>query len=242
MRYRLSIIGLLLGLLLNSCNLVSHKHFTAYKKEPFNSASAQLRIDGIYFMKPCRNYVDHEPPHFFFFFSDGSLAESTYSYGGKEKQTIGEASYRYGDWALRLSNDWAPLADGGDRFRTGAGQISYKQYSAGFLIHTGDPGLRGKDRQTETGGGKAGTQYSSGTAKDPGLRAGVAYVGYQNYRFGWNSDGIRHAVQNVAIHDHIIKWLSGDYSPWFNRYGRFDVPRGPYFNINANNPFSLWGY
>jgi hypothetical protein len=77
MKYSLSIVGLSLGFLLNSCNMISQKHFNAYKKEPFDLNSAQLRIDGIYFMKPCRDYVDHEPPHFFFFFSDGSLAEST---------------------------------------------------------------------------------------------------------------------------------------------------------------------
>jgi len=58
--------------LLNSCNQVSHKNFTAYKKSPFDSNSAPLKIDGIYFMKPYRN-VEHAPPHFFFLFSDGSL-------------------------------------------------------------------------------------------------------------------------------------------------------------------------
>src|SRR5882724_2400158 len=58
--------------LLNSCNQVSHKYFTAYKKSPFDSNGAPLKIDGIYFMKPYKN-VGHAPPHFFFLFSDGSL-------------------------------------------------------------------------------------------------------------------------------------------------------------------------
>jgi hypothetical protein len=76
------------------------------------------------------------------------------------------------------------------------------------------------------------------------MRAGIAYLGYKNARFGRNSDGIRHTIQNKGIHDNpLLKVLFGEYSPWFNRYTRFnEVPSSTYFDINANNRLSLWGY
>ncbi len=32
-----------------------------------------------------------------------------------------------------------PLGDGGDRYRTAAGSVSYKNYAIGFSLFTGDP-------------------------------------------------------------------------------------------------------
>jgi len=174
---------------------------------------------------------------------------SAYHYGGFEKQTLGQLSYRYGDVTFSTSNDL--FADRGDKYRSAAAQLSYKDYSVGVLLHTGDPNVgteRPKGTYLDRADGKDG-HYTSASANDPSLRLGALYGGYKNYRAGWSSDMIRHAFQDVGIHDGFLT-LFGFHnyrrdgtptaSPWF--YPNQDVPSVPYFNINANNPLSLWGY
>jgi RHS repeat-associated protein len=177
---------------------------------------------------------------------------SSYTYKGATPQRIGELSFIWGggDGRISLTNDMSMLplkgSDGGDRFRTGGGQLSYKEFSIGFLMHTGDPGLDKESRKFDyyDGVDGKGGHFTSGTSNDPTLRAGIAYAGYRNYRFGWSSDGIRHVVQNRIMHDGVtsfLKWahVFKEVSPWFTP---MDVGSNPYFDLATNNPFSIWGY
>jgi RHS repeat-associated protein len=168
------------------------------------------------------------------------------SYGGSESQRVAELSIRFGNkgqFDVRMSNDFFPGGDGGDRWRTGAGQFTWRKnskdtYSAGFMFKTGDKDADGGMASVVPDGRGKGGFYGGENAKDPSKRAGIGFIGYNTFRAGWNSDGIRHAIQNVVFHDNVIKVLSGDYSPWFPRNN--DVPSQPYFSNSSQNPYSLW--
>jgi hypothetical protein len=59
------------------------------------------------------------------------------------------------------------------------------------------------------------------------LRAGVLSIAYGGAEYGISSEGIRHATQNVAIHDHFLDWF-GEPSPWFNGLPSQFPPWGHY--------------
>lgn len=54
-----------------SCNLETHKNFTAYKNIPIDSNSSSIRINGVYFLK---NYTNqsYAPTPIIFLYRDGS--------------------------------------------------------------------------------------------------------------------------------------------------------------------------
>jgi hypothetical protein len=144
---------------------------------------------------------------------------------GETSQTLAGANARYKDASITYQNDW-PGGDGGDRFRTAALQASYRDFSVGFNLYTGDPGLRSDDRTTEMIDGNK--TYNSGTSDY--YRAGILYAGYGNYRFGVNSEGVRNLIQNQVIHQSIG-------SPYFKV---LNINRTSYFQYSTRNPYSLW--
>lgn len=131
------------------------------------------------------------------------VGSSTFS-SGITSQTTGMAYAGQGDYKIRYENDWmwkgAPIGDGGDRYRTTAATFSYKDYSLGLNLFTGDPGLRYIDRKAD--GANTETRFK-GTyeEKNQGFRLGALYAGVGNYRFGANGEPIRNFVQNHMAHD-----------------------------------------
>ena len=125
--------------------------------------------------------------------------------------------------------------------------LSYKDYSIGFNIFTGeydnnkdtDPVASHPDsseRRKYLFGllgekGVKGGQYNSGTADDPNQCMGALYFGYKGYRLGGNSEGIRHVIQNLGAHTKI------SYQPWFKKLNI--APTG-YFQYQSANPYTLW--
>jgi RHS repeat-associated protein len=179
----------------------------------------------------------------------GELGYSYYHYGGVEAQGVGEIYWTKGDYWVGMSNDLFGFS--GDKFRTAGFEARYQDYSVGILLHTGDPNV-GDERPREgigmPGDGKNG-HYSSASANDPGLRLGAVYGGYKGQRAGWSSDGIRHVVQDVAIHDGALTLFGlkecsrkdmRTASSWFAPLKQ--VPSQLYFSNNTGNPFSMWGY
>lgn len=57
------------------------------------------------------------------------------------------------------------------------------------------------------------------------------YFGYKGYKLGSNSEGIRHAIQNLGAHTKI------SYQPWFKKLNI--APTG-YFQYQSYNPYTLW--
>ncbi|MCK9451809.1 MAG: polymorphic toxin type 23 domain-containing protein [Bacteroidales bacterium] len=163
-----------------------------------------------------------------------SYSSSYYSSGGTSQQ-LGAFSIRHNDFALTYQNDYmfGLPADGGDRYRTAAAQLSWGKFSAGVNLFTGDPGLNGANRQTEMIDGKA-TYKTNRFGDNPNkYRAGVGYVGYGNMRFGRNSEGIRNHVQNKFAHD----LMMGGKSPYFKV---LDIQPTNYFSVGTYHPNTLW--
>jgi len=141
---------------------------------------------------------------------------------------------------LRYENDFHPVAtpylgasDSGDRFRSAAMRVSYGGYSAGFTLFTGDPGPVGNRPFKEIDGHDT---YYKHVGYDPDqYRFGAAYLGYMNYRAGWNSEGIRHLIQNKVAHDFMTKGASKHFRRLPSGY-----PGSFYGGTHQTNKYSLW--
>lgn len=163
-----------------------------------------------------------------------SYSSSYYTSGGTSQQ-LGAISLRHKDVSFTYQNDFmfGLPADGGDRYRTAAAQLSWRDYSAGVNLFTGDPGLRSENRRTEVINGKThyiANEYGDNPNK---YRAGVGYVGYGNMRFGRNSEKIRNLAQNKFAHDVMM----GGKSPYFEV---LNIRPTNYFSVGTYNPYTLW--
>ncbi len=159
---------------------------------------------------------------------------STYFFSGETSQLTGQMYAGGGKWKLTYENDtWAPvpglLSPGGaerDRFRTAALRFDItggrlKGANAGFNIFTGESD--GYVRQS---------QGPNGTFNEPGnrYRLGAFYVGYGNYRIGYNSErNIRGPIQN-GFHS-LMNY------PHFEVLNISDRFYGGYY---SSNPYTLW--
>jgi RHS repeat-associated protein len=153
-------------------------------------------------------------------YDDGKTGASLGSniWSGDFKQQTGSLGLHFGDFRALYENDGKPFSglsgDGNDQYRTAALSLSIGKYSTGFNLFTG---VRTKDdyevEKSQLGGergygsnGKYGEHYKNGFVNErgPKYRMGAAYFGYKDYKVGTNSEWIRHAIQNVAIHGTFI--------------------------------------
>lgn len=155
---------------------------------------------------------------------------STYFFSGETSQLTGQMYAGGGKWKLTYENDtWAPvpglLSPGGadrDKFRTAALRFditggNLKGLNAGFNIFTGESN---------------GIVDPNGNFIEPGnrYRMGALYVGYGNYRIGYNSErNVRGAIQN-GFHD-LMNY------PHFEVLNISDRFYGGYYSLN---PYTLW--
>jgi hypothetical protein len=132
------------------------------------------------------------------------------------------------DYMFGFSMPGVPKADGGDRYRTAAVRINAGPFQIGLNMFTGDPGLDPDDRRYEIINGRK--VYIEHNGNDPNShRAGVFYIGVGPFRFGRNSEQIRHLFQNRIAH--------GNKYPWFEVLpGR----RRWYWGFSTGTGNSLW--
>ena len=156
---------------------------------------------------------------------------STYFISGETSQQTGQMYLGVGGvFKITYENDtWAPVPDlskpkghNHDKFRTAAVKIDIGDINFGLYIFTGES----KNGHKEDKG-------PNGTFKEEGekYRLGVLYLGYGNYRVGYNSERyIRGAIQNT-FHD-------------WNNYPHFKVlnyyPDQFYTGYYSQNPYTLW--
>jgi RHS repeat-associated protein len=140
------------------------------------------------------------------------------------------------DYMFDLQLPGVPNADGGDRYRTSAVRLKYGPFTLGINLFTGDPGLQGEIRETfydpdynyrET---YKENQYGDNPDK---YRSGVLYVGFGPFKFGKNSENIRHLYQNQFAHDKLMK---GE-SPYFKVLEK--KPKW-YFYFGTGTGNTLW--
>lgn len=68
-------------------------------------------------------------------------------------------------------------------------------------LFTGDPGLKGEDRDTDVINGKK-TYVKNPYGSDPDkYRHGTFYMGFGPVEVGWDSEKTRNFVQNLVVHN-----------------------------------------
>ncbi|MEM0542327.1 polymorphic toxin type 23 domain-containing protein [Flavobacterium sp. j3] len=138
--------------------------------------------------------------------------------GNNLNQRTGVIGFHSNDFNVMYENDGGfgmdqlQLGDKGDSYRTAALNLSIGDFTAGFNLMTG---YRGRDNQEyENENMKIGKNWKFGTQDQYGAkfprgyvhetgnkyRLGALSVGYKGYRVGINSERIRHAIQDKAIH------------------------------------------
>ena len=172
----------------------------------------------------------------------GSLSSTQY-FSGATSQRTATIGFDAGDFSWRYENDFHPLvtkylkaSDHGDRFRSAAMRFTYGEFSAGFTLFTGDPGLDEVTRQDYVKNIDGYPTYIGYGDNDPNqYRFGAAYFGYKSYRAGWNSEGVRHIIQNRFAHD----FLSRGGPKHFRRLPS-GYPGSFYGGVHRTNRISLW--
>ena len=153
-----------------------------------------------------------------YFFSGETTQQTGFFYGGGEK------------WKITYENDtWAPVPGlftpgtyEKDKYRTAALRFDItggklKGLNAGLNIFTGK--VEGYDSENIYGGGTA-DKY----------RMGVIYIGYNQYRIGYNSErNIRGPIQN-GFHDR----MGVPHFRVLSLSDRF------YYGFYSSNPYTLW--
>ena len=176
--------------------------------------------------------------------------------GESLNQRIGSIGYSSGDFGFMYENDGGKgisdmgLGDKEDRYRSAALSFNIGDYSAGFNLFTGNR-VQDKEKPKELIGynkkGKPkyehlpldpqlrdsfGRQHKYGYVNEEGpkYRLGALYLGYKGLRIGVNSEHVRHAIQNRAVHN-TINDLSFQNQSW-----QWDS----YFQYRTTNIFSSW--
>ena len=148
---------------------------------------------------------------------------------GETSQHIGNVITSYKDWSFTFENDM--IGDAGDRYRSHASVLSYKDLSLGLNLFTGDPAKNKGLRRIIEDDGAYGTYLLASDGVDPDkYRLGLLYFRYKIFRLGTNSEHIRHWTQNRLIHD-------TTQSPQFAvRDNKWKLYGGVY----TYNPYSAW--
>jgi len=170
---------------------------------------------------------------------NGYLSLSSMRYDGLGiSQTTATFGVGWGNTRVHYENDYmiggvTKHLDIGDRWRTAALSISVGGAGLGFNLFTGDPGLDPNQRRSEM-------LYEKGVIHDSYIekegskapRLGAVYLFQGDIRFGFNSEGARHFIQNEFAHDA----LKG--SPYWFRSLSAKVRL--YGGIYKTSNYSLW--
>lgn len=105
------------------------------------------------------------------------------------------------------------LGNKGDSYRTAALNISYKDFSVGFNLFTGNRSKANQDFEDQNWKMNGefpivnlvdsyGAKFKRGYVNETNTpyRLGILTLGYKNYSFGTNSEHVRHAIQDRVIH------------------------------------------
>ena len=124
-------------------------------------------------------------------------------------------------FGIPLEN-WVPLIpklrDGEvpqtDRYRTASGRFRAGLFEFGFFLHTGEGSE--VDWIDIDGDGILDTRaVIDGNIGEPKRSNGMIYLGFGGLNFGWDSEGIRHTLQNRVAHDQMSrKPQNGRNYPW----------------------------
>jgi hypothetical protein len=180
-------------------------------------------------------------------FSIGSISISGTSFTGRNSQITNKLTLGGPFLNLSYENDYMfglgktigrYNADGGDRWRTAAVGMNFGPFNINLNMFTGDPDVGGIFGSRYDDGNwlynENGREYYTGnTALDPSMRAGMLSFGFGPFRFGRNSEAIRHAFQNRFAHDTLMKGESYWFLP-------LDIPPSWFFYFGFGSGNTLW--
>jgi RHS repeat-associated protein len=168
---------------------------------------------------------------------DASLLVGTNTFSsGISSQQTGIIRASAGGFHLGYENDGAPfdgwglIPKGSDGYRTAALSLGYKDFELECKLFTG---YRDFNNAKPTLDGQGHAPYGwVGNPEINEYRLGAVSIGYKGYKVGWNSDGIRHAVQNQFAHD----------KPWGRPQAWIPCMRlsKPFLEYRPNNRFTYW--
>lgn len=182
-------------------------------------------------------------------YNDGKTG---FSYGtnfwrGDFRQRTGVVGFNSGDVRLMYENDGSigPGGDGGDSYRTAALNVYINDYSFGFNLFTGYRNYDGENGAVSKHRDPMciddyGRRMPHGLALEEGpkYRLGALTVGYKGYRVGVNSEHVRHAIQDQAIHNLNAKIPNPFYyltlTLWDKKYFDFDKRQMGFENQSWN--------
>jgi hypothetical protein len=175
--------------------------------------------------------------------------------GESLNQRLGTIGFSSGDFGFMYENDGGKgisdlrLGDREDRYRSASLIFNVGDYSAGFNLFTGNRDQDGEPEKQYYTNKKGKIKYGHppidpqlrdnfnrkhkyGYVNEvgPKYRLGALFVGYKGLRIGVNSEHIRHAIQNRAVHN-TINDLSFKNQSW-----NWDL----YFQYRTPNMFTTW--
>ncbi|MBL0049725.1 MAG: hypothetical protein IPP32_16705 [Bacteroidetes bacterium] len=160
-------------------------------------------------------------------------------------QAVGGVGIFGPNWSFKMENDFAAnhFKGSGDKWRTGAFELSVNKISVGFSIYTNKQ-IRGKDEivdgtsliwdENRPGADK---KYY-GAWKNGKVYDSPLWVGY-NYGPGISKLGYSNKYVQDFAQNGIHKWVSFGRQNFYNNYS--DDISHPYSYNGYNNPYSLYG-
>jgi hypothetical protein len=172
------------------------------------------------------------------------------------EQTVNRATVGLPIWQIQFENDtdgsWGGFArrfqnlpglpglqnqpgfNFSDRYRTAAGRLRILGTELGFRLHTGEPRRIGQV-DTDGDGTLDARAFTGGSIDEPRRSNGIISLGFGPLNIGWDSEGIRHGLQNRLAHDGFGTLFNnnrprGNRWPWIVRTDR--RPR-PFFQFGG---------
>jgi RHS repeat-associated protein len=142
--------------------------------------------------------------------------------GSSQVQRTATLGFRYKDWSISHENDVSLMkGDGGDRFRSAALEIGYKDYVLGVNVYTNDPKPDGVVEGTNKY--KNGIQYSSPLYIGKKVGYGMVKVGMEHPAIG---NVFQNGFHTLIGSPHLTNSTVKPYTPYvksgrYNPYSKY---------------------
>jgi RHS repeat-associated protein len=138
------------------------------------------------------------------------------------------------DTELFVKLPGVPEYDNNDRYRTAAVSIKRGPFTLQTNLHTG---MAGKKGENIDGDGTEENPFHFIGGDIDKQHHGILSLGIGPFRFGWDSEGIRHTLQNRLAHDWMWYYNYGYMYPWVQDNERED---SFFFYLGSGTGNTMW--